>query len=486
MVATRGDRERPRLHVPRIAIVGGGYTGAAAAIQLTSASDADVVIVEPRAQPGCGVAYSTTDPDHRLNGPLDNHLVDPRRSSDLRDWCEKTRVLARDPQAIAANGVIYLRRGDFGGYVAHALAERSSRIRHRRCLATALRTNGRGYEILTSDSGTIEANAVVVATGTGGFRLPALFATLGSHTALVHDPFEAGRLQSIPATARVLLVGAGLTALDVLSTLLRQGHTEPILAISRHGIRPRAPRDRFDEAPVTALLAKIDGEVPDYVRRAVSLAGIRGLSRALRERIREAAAAGIDWQTPFDDVRNVVWQFWPALPLEEKSRFFRHLRGIYDAHRFRAPPQNDLIVREGERRGRVLFRRGRFEDATAAGDRIRMTWRDEMQHRTTADFDHVINCTGLDPMFGAGDNPFLRDLMRNGFLRAEPTGFGFDVDSECRPIRRDGSASARLRVVGPPTAGSRGDPLGVIFIAPQIRRMVPGLLAEVGASIKYL
>jgi hypothetical protein len=40
--------------------------------------------------------------------------------------------------------------------------------------------------------------------------------------------------------------------------------------------------------------------------------------------------------------------------------------------------------------------------------------------------------------------------------------------------------------VGPPTAGSRGDPLGVIFIAPQIRRMVPGLLAEVGASIKYL
>jgi len=37
-------------------------------------------------------------------------------------------------------------------------------------------------------------------------------------------------------------------------TLLHR-HAEPVLAISRHGIRPRAARDRFDEAPVTALLA---------------------------------------------------------------------------------------------------------------------------------------------------------------------------------------------------------------------------------------
>ena len=46
-----------------------------------------------------------------------------------------------------------------------------------------------------------------------------------------------------------------------------------------------------------------------------------------------------------------------------------------------------------------------------------MTWRDASQRPTTADFDHVVNCTGLDPMFGAADNPFLMDLMRQGILR---------------------------------------------------------------------
>jgi len=56
---------------------------------------------------------------------------------------------------------------------------------------------------------------------------------------------------------------------------------------------------------------------------------------------------------------------------------------------------------------------------------------------------------------------------------------GIAVDAQCRPIGRGGSASPRLRVLGPPTAGALGDPLGVIFIAPQIRRMMPGLLETI-------
>ena len=54
----------------------------------------------------------------------------------------------------------------------------------------------------------------------------------------------------------------------------------------------------------------------------------------------------------------------------------------------------------------------------------------------------------------------------------------FEVDAECRPIGKDGAPSPGLRIVGPPSAGSLGDPLGVPFIAPQIRRMLPGVLAE--------
>ena len=93
-------------------------------------------------------------------------------------------------------------------------------------------------------------------------------------------------------------------------------------------------------------------------------------------------------------------------------------------------------------------------------------------------FQAVINCTGFDRSCGAATNPFLSDLLAQGFIRPDPSGFGFEVDAQCRPIGKDGAPSPAMRMVGPPTAGTFGDPLGVPFIAPQIRRMLPGVIAE--------
>src|SRR5690349_17257085 len=108
-----------RMAGARVAIVGGGYSGAATAVQLARASGHKVAItiVEPRAELGRGLAYSTLDPDHRLNGPLDNHIVDPNRPDELLDWCSGHSIFERDAQARASNGAIYIRRGDFGAHV---------------------------------------------------------------------------------------------------------------------------------------------------------------------------------------------------------------------------------------------------------------------------------------------------------------------------------------------------------------------------------
>ena len=55
---------------PTIAILGGGLSGAAVAYHLARLDcAARIVVVEPRAELGRGLAYSATDPDHRLNVP---------------------------------------------------------------------------------------------------------------------------------------------------------------------------------------------------------------------------------------------------------------------------------------------------------------------------------------------------------------------------------------------------------------------------------
>lgn len=474
-------------HGVSITIVGGGYSGASLAVQLVRAAGAPVAVtvVEPRAEPGYGVAYSTADRDHRLNGPLDNHMVDPTQPEGLRQWCERTGLLERDPEALASNGALYVRRGDFGSYVAgtvraHAQTGSGSTVRHHRASAVGLATGAAGATVLLSDGAVLASDLVALATGNGGARLPAALADVARHPGVVADALDAPSIESLTPDARVFMLGSGLTALDVMSTLLRRGHRGPIVSLSRHGLRPRPQRPRRKDFTVAGLLERIEADVPGFVGPPPW--SMRALTRALRQRIGEAQAAGLDWQGAFDELRNVVWQVWPRLPIAEKRRFLRHLRPWYDAHRFRVPPQNDEMVRAAEAAGRVAFHTGRLVSVEeAGGGALRVTWNDAASRGPVArDFDALVNCTGLDPSCGARDNPFLARLVADGILRPDATGIGFEVDAQCRPVSREGVAQARLRMIGPPTAGTFGDPLGVIFIAPQIRRMLPALLAEVG------
>jgi uncharacterized NAD(P)/FAD-binding protein YdhS len=457
------------------------------AVQLArkSASPLAITIVEPRATVGPGVAYSADDADHRLNGSVGTHLVDPDDPDALQRWCITHDVATRDPEARAANGQTYLRRADFGAFLAetvraHLQMASGTTIRHVRDRARGIDEQTGGFTIQTAAGAPLSARLVVVATGNGAVRLPAPFAALRCHRALIADPTDLSRVRAIAPDARVLVIGSGLTALDIVSTLVRGGHRGALTVVSRHGLRPRPQRPPGAETTGARIQARIAGDVPTFVANAITS---RALLRALRRRIRQNEAAGGDWYEPFDALRDVVWKVWPRLEVQEKKRFLRWLRPWYDVHRFRAPPQNDAIARDAEARRAVRFVRARLYDAQADAKALHVAWLDHDSGARVADtFDAVVNCTGLDPACGADENPFLASLLRNGLLRRDATGLGFAVDAQCRPIGAQGLAHARLRLVGPPTAGTFGDPLGTLFIAPQIARVVPGMLAELRVS----
>jgi uncharacterized NAD(P)/FAD-binding protein YdhS len=371
-----------------------------------------------------------------------------------------------------------VRRSDFGRFVAETLeanrrAANGSSIHHVRERAIDAELHRKGVTVVTDAGRRIDASLAVLATGNGAMRLPwPLGGELAGHPALIADPLgDMSRVRAIAPGARVLVVGAALTALDILSTLVRSRHAGPISVLSRHGLRPRPQRPPNPDSSNVRLLERIDGPVPAFMSEAPRTA--RGLTRALRTRIREAG----DWYGPFDEMRDSLWKLWPSLDAREKRRFLRWMRPFYDAHRFRTPPQNDAIVREAEARGAIVFERGRLAGARAEGPAIAVEWSGPGGSRALGTFDAVINCTGLDASCGAHDNALLASLLAHGAIRRDPTGVGFEVDAQGRPLDRDGQPQPRLRMVGPPTAGTFGDPLGVLFIAPQVRRVVGAMLA---------
>lgn len=469
-----------------VAIVGGGFTGAAFAIHLSRMAERplDIAIVEPRGRLGRGLAYDTADPDHRLNAPIPVHFLYPDTPDHLQNWYAGRGGPARDPEARAADGNIYMRRGDFGRYVeeqlcAHVAGNPSgSTIRHVRSRALAAERTSRGYSLTLDDGRALTAGLTVLAAGYDRPNAPPPFdGAISDRPAFVGDPWDTARLREIPADARILLLGMAQTASDVIAVLLRSGHRGPIAAVSRHGLRTRRRPQSGSGAPP---------DVVDRIVRPVSLftaahgrhASVRGLLRTLRSEARRAEAAGGTWLEPFGDLRDSVWDVWPALPLAEKRRFLRHLRVWYDVHRFQLPPQVEARIAEAETAGQVSFDAASCVSAACDKSAFTVTLqRRGSGERRRQTFDAVVNCTGPGMRSGRSTNPFVRLLAARGFAAPHPAGVGFSVDDECRAIGAGGRADPHLRIVGPPTYGAFADQQGASFIALRLYRTMPDIVA---------
>ena len=75
----------------RVAIVGGGATGALAAVHIARhlGGRADIALIEPADEPGRGLAYSTRDPRHLLNVRVANMSAFPDEPGHLHDWLKR-------------------------------------------------------------------------------------------------------------------------------------------------------------------------------------------------------------------------------------------------------------------------------------------------------------------------------------------------------------------------------------------------------------
>jgi len=475
----------------RIVVTGGGFSGAAFALQavLDPVAPIPVTIVEPRDALGAGLAYSTTDPDHRLNAPAAIHYAVPEGRDRFQDCYIDAGGLVDDHDAEVPRRGIFVRRRDLAAHVATllrphlAIDETVSGICHCRDRVIALRECGETFEVVLENGNMLVASVVVVATGNRPAPPPPPFSgRLESHPAFFATPWEPARLKAIPRDGRILIVGTALTTADIIATLVRQGHRGPIAAISRRGLRPKSHRPPTGRPP-PQLWVRIFAAIPGFLEPLRRDPRLCDLLRTLRRHCREVEASGGTWHEPFDELRDSLWRIWPLIPTEDKQRFMRHLRPWYDSHRFRIAPQIEGIVADAESRGVVNFAAARVVSAEPDGDRLAVGLRARGGTRVrTRRYDAVINCTGT--VAGPGDDPLSKSLEADGLIRAHGSGMGWDVDKDCHAIRRDGSVHRRLFVIGPPSAGVFGDPFGSPWIVAQIWRMMPAVRAVVGDGIR--
>lgn len=459
------------MNAPTIAIIGGGFTGAAVALHLAEHfghGRVRLVVVEPRQNLGTGLAYDTTEPVNRINVPAARMSLYPDEPGHFSTWLAHNHALADDPDAFTIDGAPYPRRELFGQYVTSTLAPHltSGQIEHWRTRAIAATKSDGRWTIRCEDGSRFEAHILVLAVSHPAPTLPASLANIANHPALVADATSPFALDHIARDARVLVVGNGLTAADVIAALKRRQHRGKILAISRRGLRSRSHL-AVEETFAVDLLSSPSLRASDLLRR-------------VRQAVRTANAEGLSWHPVLDAVRAQGQEIWRALPVSERRRIARHVRPFWDVHRFRIAPQVAEVVERAIADGSLTIAAARLHEARENGKRIRVTYSTgRRRERTSGDFDAIVITTG--PAHGGIllSQPLLTGLAAQGRLALCPTGLGLHCDMQSRALGDTDAGDDTLLIAGPLARGTFGELMGLpqvsehaAFIARNIASLV--------------
>ncbi len=319
----------------------------------------------------------------------------------------------------------------------------------------------RGDVILLEDGRSFRADRIVLATGNLPPRRPTgVEGWIDDSAFYLNDPWDAAAIDAIAPDDNVLLLGAGLTMIDVALSLDARGHRGEIVAISRHGLLPRAQEAAGEWKPFIKL---------DKSRRVAALV------RLVRSQIATARAAGQSWQAVLNSLRPFAQALWLGFPPAEQARFIRHVRPWWDAHRHRIAPaigaKLSALIATGRLRhiaGR-LKRLRRLEDGVDAEIRLRSGGAAHLR------IDKLINCSGPNYDFGASDETLLKRLLDKGRIRLNRHRLGVSVADDLAAIDRNGAPSTDLYAIGPMLRGQYWETNAVPEIAAQAEALAQRL-----------
>ncbi len=424
-----------------IAIVGAGFSGVALAWNLLQKLPAGsrLILCSNEAAIGRGLAYGTPSPHHLLNVPAARMGIS---SADEADFLRFLQQMGLPFQAAD-----FVPRNLYSAYLQSVLGEQRAQASARQIafeicydevqalepLPTAGRSSA--IKLKLAQQAPILADKVVLALGNFAPRALAYEAAAElqaqAQASLIQSPWNFFAFASVPVSARVLLLGSGLTAVDVLLQLRHLGHRGPVVMLSRRGLLAQSHRPHG--APVDSSC------LAEFVAGIQQQAGLAQRLRYFRRNQAHFAQAlpPLDWRDMLAALRPVSATLWQSLGGSGQQQFLRHLQALWDSHRHRMAAPVAARLQQEIKQQRLQLRAGRllslhYQNAAEPGAALwRVTWRARGGSSTqTDDFDWVINCTGPVSDLHLQNQGLIAQLYRQGAICADAAHLGLLVQAD--------------------------------------------------------
>jgi uncharacterized NAD(P)/FAD-binding protein YdhS len=424
-----------------VLIVGGGFSGTMLAVHLLrNSSSLSVGIVDRAALPGRGLAYSSPHRFHLINVPTGEMSAWPDAPDDFLRW-------ARTHYDAAVQTRSFPPRSVYGAYVGSLLETTLSNCGRERFQwiqdeALSLHRRKSKLAVQTKVGAELRSRVVVLATGNFPPANPRMPGLKTSTSLYFHFPWASDALENLPPGGSVLLVGSGLTSVDLIMALKSKGFRGIIHVLSRKGLFPRPRRQQRQDEPWPLFWDETSPRT------------VRGLLRLIRVQVQAAAEKGIDWRGVIDSLRPVTQDIWRSLPLEEQKRFLRHARVYWDVHRHRLAPEIGDILADMQTEGQVRLHTGAIIRYSEDHDDAEIHYWDRESRTAKALRAHrVINCTGSETDCRRIDDSLITSLFVQGLARPDPLFLGLDVDEHGALTDYKGTSSHLLYAIGPTRKG---------------------------------
>jgi uncharacterized NAD(P)/FAD-binding protein YdhS len=396
---------------------------------------------------GRGVAYSTTEAVHLLNVPAEAMSA---IAGEPGHFADRYEVEGGERKGFA-------QRRFFARYLTDILDEAVvSGTELVESTVIGGRRSNDGWRLALDDGSSIEAHALVLAIGNQEPESLTAFANMGPR--FIGNPWGSAARAAVEELARsaepALMVGTGLTMVDLALSLDAAGYSGTAVALSRRGLAPRAHAN-FEPAPVELA------EVP--------LGSVRALWRWLRRR-----SAKVGWRAAIDSLRPHSHALWQGLDTGQQRRFLRHARPWWDVHRHRIAPEVGATVARLVAEGNLEVVAGRIVAARETPDAIEVEFRKRRASLPQSmTFAYVFNCTGPLHSMDRTKDPLLRSLLDGGQVKPDHLGIGLKIDGTCR-------AAENLWAMGPLTKGRYWEIVAVPDIREQAAQIADDIQRELG------
>ncbi|MBD2485395.1 FAD/NAD(P)-binding protein [Planktothrix sp. FACHB-1365] len=455
-----------------VAIVGGGFSGVMVAIHLLQKATYPLAIylIEHRPQFGEGIAYSTVSDQHLLNVPTGKMSAFSDQPNHFIHWLN-----TRYPEQLITSETFVPRRF-YGEYLRSILqnAEQKAAVGVRlyrvQDEAIALEQTPDYLRITLNSGKQLTVNQSVLAIGNFPPANPSISNPSFYHSSrYIPWAWSESKLPLRSLTEPILLIGSGLTAIDMIVSLKEQDYQGKIYVVSRRGLFPQA------HATVEPF--------PPFLTAKSAPITVRQLYHKVRLEIEKAAQKGYDWRAVIDSLRPETQSIWHHLSPQEKSRFLRHVQPYWDVCRHRVAPIIYQQIQDLFNQKQVIFHAGRILDYFENPDSVEVIIREKHNQKLlNLRVSLVVNCTGSGVNYQTLKHPLLVNLLKMGLIRSDQLNLGLEVAENGALIDQQGNISQQLYTLGSPCKGCRWETTAVREIREQAEHLATELLNQYFSS----